>query len=164
VSAVESRQGGANVRVPPPLVFLAFIGMGVLLHVYVHALPVPLARAARLAAALATGLAGLGLCLSTLQLFVRSGQNPEPWKPTPSLIAVGAYRFSRNPMYLGMLLIQVASGLAFDNLWITLLALPALGAVHHLAVLPEERYLTHKFGESYVAYMASVPRYVGPRR
>jgi protein-S-isoprenylcysteine O-methyltransferase Ste14 len=164
MSDVVNRQGGANVRVPPPLVFVAGMVLGWLLGRHVHAFPLPLGRDLRMVLAVAALLGALGLLGSALGLFARSGQAPEPWKPTPSIVAAGPYRFTRNPMYLGMLLLQVAVGLWRDNAWIVLLAGPALAAVHVLAVLPEERYLRHKFGESYERYMATVPRYLGPRR
>jgi protein-S-isoprenylcysteine O-methyltransferase Ste14 len=164
MSEVVSRQGGANVRIPPPLLFVAGILLGWLLGRHVHVLGFPLARDPRMVLAWVAFLGALGLLGSTLGLFAKSGQAPEPWKPTPSIIAAGPYRFSRNPMYLGMALLQAAVGLWRDNVWILLLTAPALAAVHVLAVLPEERYLRDKFGESYERYMASVPRYLGPRR
>lgn len=161
-SETENKQGGARVRVPPPLVFLIAIGAGVLLETYVLSVPSPL-HGVRFGAAFILALPGVALVFSALHLFERTGQKPEPWKPSPVLIARGPYRYSRNPMYLSMGLFECAIGLAFDNLWIVILSAPALLAVHHLAVLPEERYLTGRFGESYRRYMAAVPRYIGAR-
>jgi protein-S-isoprenylcysteine O-methyltransferase Ste14 len=63
-------------------------------------------------------------------------------------------------MYVGVTLLEVGLGLAFNNLWISLFALPALLTVHVIAVLPEERYLSEKFGESYRAYLAGTRRYL----
>lgn len=71
-----------------------------------------------------------------------------------------SYRFTRNPMYLGMTCIQAGLGLAVNNLWITFLAPFSLLAVHFLAVMPEEKYLTDKFGDSYRAYLRKVRRYL----
>src|ERR1700694_2773149 len=83
-----------------------------------------------------------------------------PWKPSPELILKGPYRFTRNPMYLGITLFEIGFGLAVNNLWISLFAVPALLTVHFIAVLPEERYLSKKFGESYKAYRTQVRRYL----
>jgi protein-S-isoprenylcysteine O-methyltransferase Ste14 len=63
-------------------------------------------------------------------------------------------------MYLGVTLFELGLGLAVNNLWISLFAAPALLTVHFIAVLPEERYLSEKFGESYKAYLAHVRRYL----
>ena len=92
--------------------------------------------------------------------FARTGQSPIPWKPSPSLILRGPYRYTRNPMYVGMTLVEVGLGLAANNLWIALFALPALVIVHVIAVRPEERYLAEKFGASYKEYLAQVRRYL----
>jgi protein-S-isoprenylcysteine O-methyltransferase Ste14 len=59
-----------------------------------------------------------------------------------------------------MMLLEIAVGLLFADLWIVLLSGPALLVVHHLAVLPEEAYLSKEFGESYQRYRAAVRRYL----
>ena len=159
MSQAESAERGANVRYPPPTVYVAFILLGWGLS-YAATLPVPGPRYVSLAAGLAILLAGLWLIAGAIKLFRRTGQEPAPWKPSPELVLSGAYRFTRNPMYLGLTCIQTGLGLAVNNLWITLLAPFSLLAVHFLAVVPEEKYLTEKFGESYRNYMTKVRRYL----
>ena len=147
-------------RFPPPLVFLGSALIGFALGRYGSVAPLPLVPALRLwlaATAFVIALCSLG---PALFLLVRSGQDPEPWQPSPELILQGAYRFSRNPIYLGMMAAQIAAGLFLDNLWIAALSGLSLFLVHHIAVLPEERYLKHRFGEAYTRYMAAVPRYL----
>jgi protein-S-isoprenylcysteine O-methyltransferase Ste14 len=122
--------------------------------------PVPVGRAISAVGGILILMAGLGLIASARLLFSHTGQNPIPWKPSPELILKGPYRFTRNPMYLGVTLFEVGLGLAVNNLWISLFAAPALLTVHFIAVLPEERYLSDKFGESYRAYLAKVRRYL----
>lgn len=63
-------------------------------------------------------------------------------------------------MYVAMTLFVVGLGIALNNLWVSLLAPVALLGVHFIAVLPEERYLAEKFGESYRGYVARVRRYI----
>jgi protein-S-isoprenylcysteine O-methyltransferase Ste14 len=121
---------------------------------------VPVDPTIRTVAGLLLILSGLTPNLWALAFFARTGQNPLPWKPTPELIFQGPYRFTRNPMYLGATLIVFGLGLAMDNLWISLFALPGLLVVHAIAVVPEERYLSLKFGESYKKYLAQVRRYL----
>lgn len=102
----------------------------------------------------------LGLGLSSVVLFRRSGQNENPWKTTPAIVERGAYRFTRNPMYLQMVLLCLAAGVAWANLWILLLT-PLCGwALQRLAILPEEAYLEAKFGETYLAYKRRVRRWI----
>lgn len=159
MSQAESAERGANVRFPPPAVYIAFILLGWGLS-YAAALPVPGPRYVSLAAGLAILLAGFWLGADAIKLFRRTGQEPAPWKPSPELVLRGSYRFTRNPMYLGMTCIQAGLGLAVNNLWITLLAPFSLLTVHFLAVVPEEKYLTEKFGESYRSYLTKVRRYL----
>ncbi len=151
---------GARVRFPPPLVFLGFLLLGIALRFANAPAPFPVARSFSLAAGILLFLAGVGLILWAHRFFARTGQDPKPWKPSPELLLEGPYRFTRNPMYLGMTSIQLGLGLALDNLWIAVLAAASLVTVHIIAVLPEERYLTEKFGDSYRAYLAKVRRYL----
>jgi protein-S-isoprenylcysteine O-methyltransferase Ste14 len=153
-------EGGARVRLPPPLAFVGFALAGVGLRYAVAPLQVPLELTIRLAIGLLVQLVALVLVGSARWLFFRTKQKPAPWTPSPELILVGPYRCTRNPMYVGVTLFQVGLGVTLDNLWISLLALPALVAVHFAAVLPEERYLAEKFGEPYLRYAARVRRYI----
>jgi protein-S-isoprenylcysteine O-methyltransferase Ste14 len=159
-SETESKQGGARVRFPPPLVFLAGIGVGVALQRLVAPLRLGLAAPVRVALGVAIAVAGGSLLVWASSLFKRTGQDPRPWLPSPSMIAQGPYRFTRNPMYLGMTLIQIAVGIFIDDLWVCLFAGAALLVVHFIAVRPEEAYLGEKFGEDYARYRASVRRYL----
>jgi len=151
---------GAKVRFPPPLVFLGAIVLGVIVQHNAMPLSLVFARWLRLAAAVLILACGVSLVASARILFKRTGQNPIPWKPTPELILQGPYRFTRNPMYVGVTLFVIGLGLAVNNLWISLFAAPALLVVHFIAVLPEERYLAAKFGESYRSFLAQVRRYL----
>ena len=63
-------------------------------------------------------------------------------------------------MYVGITLVVLGIGFGFDNLWISLCAPIALLMVHFIAVRPEERYLSDKFGESYRTYLSQVRRYL----
>lgn len=151
---------GAHVRFPPPLVFLSGVLLGVTVDRFVIAGTMPFSRAISVVIGLLVLMAGASLIVSARIHFTRTGQSPIPWKPSPALIAQGPYRFTRNPMYLGATLIEVGLGLALNNLWIVAFAIPALLIVHGIAVLPEERYLTQKFGESYKIYLRQTRRYI----
>jgi len=151
---------GARVRFPPPLVFLASALTGVAMQLFVAPLGLPIDRKVTIVAGLLIAAAGVACVASARILFLRTGQNPTPWSPTPELIAKGPYRFTRNPMYLGITTLLVGAGIANNVLWISLFAPVALAIVHVIAVVKEEAYLAAKFGDSYVAYAARVRRYV----
>ena len=155
-----SSEDGAKVRFPPPLVFLAAILLGVIVQRIAVPLSLAFAPGLRVVAGVLVLGCGVSLVASARILFKRTGQSPIPWKLTPELIFQGPYRFTRNPMYVGVTLFVVGLGLTLNNLWISLFAAPALLAVHFIAVVPEERYLAEKFGESYRNLCARVRRYV----
>jgi protein-S-isoprenylcysteine O-methyltransferase Ste14 len=155
--AIASERG-ANVRFPPPLVFLGLTLLGVALRYAVGPLRPSGSWATGLGIAIL--LAGLTIGVSARTLMVRTGQSPIPWKPTQELIFRGPYRFTRNPMYLGLTCIQTGLGIALGNLWISILSPVALLVVHFIAVLPEEQYLAEKFGASYHDYCQRVRRYL----
>ena len=148
-----SKQGGARVRVPPPLCFVAAILLGWFVPGLRFAGPSRWLGLAFL-------LAGVGIGFGAVRWFRKSGQDPTPWKPSPELIVQGPYLYTRNPMYVGMLLLTLGVALLAGRLWIAVLAPVALLAVHFTAVLPEERYLTAKFGQSYIDYIKRVRRYL----
>ena len=156
----SSDEAGAQVRFPPPLIFLICILSGMVFRYAVTPAPVPLDSTIGAVAGVLVLAIGIGFIATARTHFVRTGQNPIPWKPTPELIVNGPYRYTRNPMYLGATLFEVGLGVALNNLWISLFAALALAAVHVVAVLPEERYLSSKFGESYTRYLAQVRRYL----
>ncbi|HJZ87710.1 MAG TPA: isoprenylcysteine carboxylmethyltransferase family protein [Polyangia bacterium] len=158
-SPVQSPQGGARVRFPPPVVFLGFLLLGAFVH-YLVPLRFPLAGSIRLGAGALLVVVAIVLFLTAMRLFRATGQHPRPWLPTPSLIVEGPYRFSRNPLYLALTLVQIGVGLLLDDVWILALSAASLAVVHFIAVLPEEAYLLDKFGEPYRKYMASVRRYL----
>jgi protein-S-isoprenylcysteine O-methyltransferase Ste14 len=156
---VLSKHGGARVHFPPPLVFLGLIVLGLALDFWLGPLMSAFPPWLRwLGAGIA--LAGAVLLLSARVWFLRTGQHPAPWKPSPELLTIGIYRYTRNPMYLGLTLFQVGLGTAVRSGWMVALAPLGLLAVHFIAVRPEETYLMDKFGESYKRYVTSVRRYL----
>lgn len=151
----------AGVIAPPPLLFLAALALAFGLQ---WLLPLGLGGAltAWLRLPLGFGLlvaAGLGAGLA-LRGFRRLRTPAEPWKPTARLATGGIYRYTRNPMYLALLLLLAAAGLLSDALW-PLLALPLLGlTLQRGVVLREERYLARRFGAEYEAYRRRVRRWL----
>jgi protein-S-isoprenylcysteine O-methyltransferase Ste14 len=100
------------------------------------------------------------LALSALRTMKASGTNVHPSEPALALVYGGPFRFTRNPMYLALCLLQVALGF-FLNDWITLLFVVLLALIFQYGViLREERYLTAKFGEPYLQYKRDVRRWI----
>jgi protein-S-isoprenylcysteine O-methyltransferase Ste14 len=155
----DSTERGANVYFPPPLIFIGFIVLGALLQYTIAPIPFPGDAWIRIIGVI-IAVAGLAFIFSALATFKRTGQDPKPWTPSPELIVQGPYRWTRNPMYVGLTCILVGLGLALNNPWFSLLAVVALLVVHFIAVLPEEKYLKEKFGSNYEQYRRKVRRYI----
>ena len=149
----------AAVRLPPPLVYAAALVAGIGLQ-FLWPLPIGLARGARAALALLVFLLGTPLVVGALRLFRETGQDPKPWIATPEIISGGVYRFTRNPMYVGMALLQAAIGIGLGNPWIVLLVPVTCAVVQITAIRHEESYLERKFGEPYLEYKRSVRRWL----
>ncbi|MEQ8205245.1 MAG: isoprenylcysteine carboxylmethyltransferase family protein, partial [Woeseia sp.] len=93
-------------------------------------------------------------------LFRKSGQSANPWRPTPNIEERGPFAFTRNPMYLQMVLVCLGVGIASMNPWtITLTPLVAWG-LWRAAIRPEEDYLEKKFGKEYLEYKSRVRRWL----
>ena len=151
---------GAAVRIPPPLVYVFAVVAGALVYAFAFPLPLGLASGLRAGVTATAAVVGLALMGSAMGLFNRTGQDPKPWKATPEIISTGIYRFTRNPMYVGMALLQAALGVGLANAWILLLIPAVLVIVYATAIRHEEAYLERKFGDTYLDYRRSVRRWI----
>lgn len=84
----------------------------------------------------------------------------EPWKPTVRIVRAGPFRFTRNPIYVGLLLVLAGLATLTASGWLAV-SVPVLFLLLDRGVVRgEERYLTEKFGEEYVAYTRDVRRWI----
>ena len=89
-----------------------------------------------------------------------AGTNVRPDRPALTIVRSGPYRFTRNPMYLSLCLLQLALGFVLDG-WIPLLfTIPLMLILHFGVILREESYLEAKFGEQYLAFKREVRRWI----
>jgi len=148
----------APVRVVPPVAFVTAFCAGIALS-WAWRLPAP-EGAARWA--LGGVLFALGFVIGTgaIATFGRARTSPNPFVATTALVEGGPYRYSRNPMYVGMTLMY-AGGAVLMRATAALLVLPLpVLAVHFGTILPEERYLATTFGVVYADYCARVRRWI----
>jgi protein-S-isoprenylcysteine O-methyltransferase Ste14 len=107
---------------------------------------------------------GLVFIVLARREFARYSQPTDPGKATGKVVTTGVFSRSRNPLYLGVVGLVAGAALAFNSLWILVSLVPAIVACHYVLIAPEERYLTAKFGQEYLTYMASVRRWFGRGR
>lgn len=147
-----------GVRVPPPLVFLGGLGIGLALSTW--------APTAYLGSAIARPLGGvligLGvlLALSAFRAFFQARTNIRPDRPSSALVRTGPYRFTRNPMYLALTIMYAGIAVVNESLW-SLLLLPLVVAVIRSKVIArEEAYMERRFGVDYSHYKSEVRRWI----
>ena len=138
---------------------MAAVIVGGLVDRYLFSVPLALSGGVRFGAAAVATAIGIGVMAAAIVLFKRTGQDPKPWESTPEIISSGVYRFTRNPMYVGMALLQAGIGLALASAWIIALVPVVLAVVYTTAVRHEEAYLEEKFGAAYLSYKSLVRRW-----
>lgn len=147
----------AGVIAPPPLIYGVPLLAGLLLQWAMPRTLLPHAAARWLGPVVfALGFVGLPAVVA----FRRAGTHPQPWRPVVALVDTGIYRWTRNPMYLGMTLWYVGASLWVNTPW-PLLALPIILPLMQYGVIRrEEAYLTRRFGERYLEYARRVRRWI----
>ncbi|UCE85307.1 MAG: isoprenylcysteine carboxylmethyltransferase family protein [Deltaproteobacteria bacterium] len=85
---------------------------------------------------------------------------PAPIDPPQALVVRGLYRYTRNPMYVGVLSLLLGEALFFSSRWLLLQAVILFGLFHSFVLLYEEPTLRRTFGTAYTRYCASVPRWI----
>lgn len=91
--------------------------------------------------------------------FRRAGTGIPTFHAATALVTDGIYRFTRNPMYVGAILMQTGVALLLANGWLLLLLAPVLAVLRWGVVAREEAYMEAKFGEAYRDYRARVRRF-----
>jgi protein-S-isoprenylcysteine O-methyltransferase Ste14 len=116
----------------------------------------------RLVAATAIALAGVGIAISGAVAFRRARTTVNPLKPetTSSLVTSGVYRFTRNPMYVGLALVLLAWAAFLSSALALLGPLVFILYISRFQIVPEERVLSGMFGAAYATYLAKVRRWL----
>jgi protein-S-isoprenylcysteine O-methyltransferase Ste14 len=149
----------SGVRFPPPLIYAGGFAAAYGVH---RLLPIQVWPESTAVDMLGWGLlvAGVLLAVSAAFLFRRAGTTPNPTKPTAALVIWGPYRFTRNPMYVGMATLYLGGTLLLNDPWPLALLPVVIALVQRYVIAREEAYLERKFGEAYRAYRARVRRWI----
>jgi protein-S-isoprenylcysteine O-methyltransferase Ste14 len=149
----------AQVIIRPPLAWALAVLVGLALYWLV---PLPF-----LPADLSAGWLGAMVFVLALALFAwaiitmtRAGSNVPTNRPTTTIVEGGPYRFTRNPIYLGMFLGLIGLAIALNNLWLLLTLVPFALIIRYGVVAREEAYLERKFGNVYRGYRSRVRRWL----
>ena len=161
----DHQQNGARIhpvmRIPVPWVFILTYLIGFVVELY---LPIPvrspqIVRTALIAGLILVGI-GVAVAFSALGIFRKRSTTTIPFETPTSLVTSGPYRFTRNPMYVGLTLVYLGVAGTRAEIW-PVFVLPVLFAYVNFVVIPvEERHLHAAFGDAYAQYGARVRRWL----
>lgn len=150
----------------PPMLFGGLVAFSMWVVAYLSDTIAPLA-VGRTLTAVVIALVGLAVVFSGAFAFRRARTTLNPLQPHTSaaLVSSGIYEITRNPMYVGFLLVLIAWTVLLYSVWTIIGPVVFVLYISRFQIVPEERALLEKFGEDFVSYTARVPRWVrGPTR
>ena len=150
----------AAIIAPPPLMTVMCIAAGAVIE---HFKPFPLLPGlghSRITICITLLIVAATLIGSAIRQFRQHNEHPSPYKPTGAIMDSGIYGRTRNPIYVGFLIVVLAAAVALNSLWIALSVAVLFLLLHFGVVRPEERYLAGKFGSAYDDYRRRVPRWI----
>ena len=154
----DSHSGVPNVKIIPPLVYLAGIVIGIVISIWIPTKIVPSSLAWALGGILI--ICGAVVAGSAILKFKDVGTTVRPDRAASTLVVVGPYRITRNPMYLGLALVYVGIAIADQSVWALVLLPVVLIIIQRRAIEPEEAFLERRFGADYTRYKENVRRWI----
>lgn len=157
-AAQHEDRHGPGVRVHPPIIFGLSILCGIVLG-NLYPLIMPFGLHGTLYGGIIITIA-FAIALWALLEFHREGTDVRPDRPDSTLLTGGPYRFSRNPLYISLALVQITAAIWLDNLWILLLTPLSVIVISRYAIRREEHYLEKLFDQKYHDYKKRVRRWL----
>ena len=150
----------AAISIPPPVFFFVCLGCGLLME---YLFPIHLIHLSPILRVIVGGILMLAsgyFAVSAFFVLIKNKTTFNTSKSTIKIVKEGAYRFSRNPLYLSLLLLLFGVAILLSSLWL-FCTIPILYILFLFkAVKPEESYLSEKFGEEYLNYSEKVRRWI----
>lgn len=153
-----SDRDSPRVFIPPPAIIIGTLLVGLGLDGRLIAAPEWMLIPTMVG--MSISLLGVSLIVAALGRFRRVGTRAEPWQPSTTLVRNGVFRFTRNPMYLGMLLVYAGIALALQSVAAGGLLIPLWIVIDRAVIKREENYLLRRFGPEFQSYRAEVRRWL----
>jgi protein-S-isoprenylcysteine O-methyltransferase Ste14 len=148
----------ANVIASPTMIFAGVLVLGFGLDMIWPASFLP--KGWGLPLGLVAIFAAVNIKLFAAREMVRVKTHLDTRKPTTDIATSGIYSVSRNPLYIGMILLNTGIACIVNSLWIFLLSAGLVAILQKGVIEPEEAYLEKKFGDKYLRYKAKVRRWI----
>ena len=147
-----------DVKIIPPLVYLAGIVIGFLVSIWIPTKVLPNSVGWALGGILM--VFGAVLAGSAMSKFKDVGTTVRPDRAPSALVIAGPYKFTRNPMYLGLAFVYLGIAIAGQSVLALILLPVVLAIIRRWAIKPEEAFLERRFGAEYMSYKQKVRRWV----
>lgn len=149
-----------SLKIPPVVQFIFFASLSWILKTYFPLYAINHGALDYFAAGLA--LSGFFIIIISVATFLRAKTTVNPIKPDTAntLVATGLFRYSRNPMYLGLLLVLLSFAAFLGDIVALIPALMFVVFITEFQIKPEERALREKFGTQYDEYSKRVRRWI----
>ncbi len=148
----------ASVIAPAPLIYAASIAAGAAVEYLVPSSLLPFRNGVWVAMVLIA--ASIGIVGSAFSALARAQTAFDARKSTTKIVTDGAFRFSRNPTYLALSMLQIGISFVWGSSWVLLAVVPAIAITQWGVIRREERYLEIKFGDEYRLYASTVRRWL----
>ncbi len=160
--SVERTDDTPGLMMPPPFFLLIALALAIVLEwlTGLSFLAAPSLLGVQSWVGLIISVAAFALMVSGVREFKQSGTNVNPFQPALQLVTSGPYRFTRNPMYLGMVILLLGISLMFSLEWGLILTPVLWLAYDRLVVAREEAYLTAKFDQPYREFLTRTRRWL----
>lgn len=155
---IKVQDDSAQVRIPPPLVLLGAIALSWIMD-WIWEFPV-FHPGVHLWLGWTLFLGALAVAIWCVTIFRGADTAIPPWETTTTIVSQGPYRFSRNPIYLCMLVALAGVSSLFNTGWGFVLEVPFFLYLRYYVIEKEEAYLETKFKESYLKYKKTTRRWV----
>ena len=150
----------ASIPVQPTLLFFGCLGVGILLEYLFPFRFISGAWPLRIIIGCFLFLVSGFMAVSAFIALIKNKTPFNTAKPTEKIVCEGSFRFSRNPLYLALLLLSGVAVVVTGSVWLVLALLILFILLERFVIRPEEKYLTDKFGEVYLNYKASARRWL----
>ena len=147
-----------SVKIIPPLVYLAGLVIGFLANIWMPIKVVPSLVAWTIGGILI--FFGAGLTGSAVFKFKDVSTTVRPDRAASTLVIVGPYKITRNPMYLGLAFVYLGIAVAGQSVWALIILPVVLAIIQRRAIEPKEAFLERRFGADYVGYKEKVRRWI----
>ena len=145
-------------KIPPPILVLILVVSSCLSSKKIDVIHIP----NQTLTSILILLIGILILIIPVSKFIKSKTTIDPikFKKVNKLVTSGIYKYSRNPMYLGLLLIVISSSILYLNIYSVITPMIFYYWINRFQIKREEIFLTEKFGKEYLLYMTRTRRWI----